>query len=476
MFAHSQFTAPPFRALALALLMIGGSTAGALGGAEPGLLPPASSLVALEEVAQRELSDTNTPGAAVAIISGDAIVYAKGFGVASVETNAPVTSQMLFRLGSTTKMFTAAAVVSLAEVGKLRLDEPIGTRVTGLDPSVARLTAHQLLSHSAGLRDKAVMEGLHDDSALAAGVQAMGRDMFYTEPGRLFSYSNPGFWVAGRLAEAVDGRPYADVLIARLFQPLGMTRTTLRPTMAMTWPLAQGHEVSAGKPRVVRPAADNAANWPAGSMFSSVEDLARWVRAFLNEGRLDGRQVLSPSLIKTLATPYVDVPGASNPKYGYGLTIVTRRGVRFVEHGGSRAGYGSFISMAPAERVGIVVVANRTGSSLPKTVQRAAEMVLPLQPKAPPAPRARSVWEPGEAERYAGKYTQGGGDGGLTIVVRDGALALMTGSRATPITKVGPNRFEMDRAGVPEEVVFVLGKEGRAEYVYRGTRALARVR
>jgi len=472
----SRFTAAHALALAVVLAAGAGALAAGTRAAEPGQLPRPADLRALEDVARRELADTNTPGAAIAIVSGDSVVYSNGFGIASVDAAEPVTPDMLFRLGSTTKMFTAAAVVSLAEEGKLRLDEPIGARVPGLDPSIAKLTPHQLLTHSAGLRDEAVMEGLHDDGALAAGVRAMTGDMFFAEPGRLFSYANPGFWIAGRLAESVDGRPYADVMTARLFTPLGMIRTTVRPTMAMTWPLAQGHDVNAGKPRVMRPAADNAANWPAGSIFSSAADLSRFARAFLNGGRIDGKQALSRSLIETLSTPHIDVPGASNPKYGYGLTIVTRRGVRFAEHGGSRAGYGSFISMAPTERVGIVVVANRTGSSLPKTVMKAAEMMLPLLPESTPSPRAPVALEPGEAERYAGKYAQAGGDAGLSIIVRNGALALNTGTQETPISKVGPNRFEVVRAGVPEDVVFVLGNDGRAEFVYRGTRALARLR
>ncbi len=431
---------------------------------------------AVEAVALQELKDTNTPGASIAVIRGDHVVWSTGVGVSSVDTGAPVTPDMLFRLGSTTKMFTAAAVVSLGEEGKLKLDEPIGAHVPGLDPSIARLTAHQLLSHSAGLRDEAVMMGMHDDVALAAGVRAMTKDMFFAEPGRLFWYSNPGFWIAGRLAEAVDGRPYADVMTGRLFNPLGMKRTTLRPTMAMTWPLAQGHEVAGGKALVLRPAADNVANWPAGSIFSSVEDLSRWVIALLNGGALDGKQALSASLFQTLATPAVDQPGEDHPRYAYGLTVVTRRGVRFVEHGGSRAGYGSFISMAPDRRVGIIVLANRTGSSLPKTVEKAQEVMLQLEPKAAIVRRPAQPMTAAEMEKYAGTYSQVGGEAGVNIGVKDGALYMRAGSQDVPVIKVGPNEFETVRAGGARgRVVFVLGEGGRAAFVYQGTRAQVRV-
>jgi CubicO group peptidase (beta-lactamase class C family) len=102
----------------------------------------------LEKVILAELKETNTPGASVAIVSRDKVIYAEGFGTANVETGAPVTPEMLFRLGSTTKMYSTAALVTLAEEGKLKLDLPIGTYVKGLSPKLAQLTAHQLIIES----------------------------------------------------------------------------------------------------------------------------------------------------------------------------------------------------------------------------------------------------------------------------------------------------------------------------------------
>ena len=126
----------------------------------------------LEKIISAELQATNTPGASIAIVRGDQVIYAKGFGTSNVETNAPVTPDMLFRLGSTTKMFTAAALVQLAEQGKLKLDEPMGKYAKGLSPKIATLTANQLLSHTAGLKDQATMFGRHDDDALSETVRA----------------------------------------------------------------------------------------------------------------------------------------------------------------------------------------------------------------------------------------------------------------------------------------------------------------
>jgi CubicO group peptidase (beta-lactamase class C family) len=297
----------------------------------PGLaLTPPPDFGKLERVARAELKETHTPGAAVAIISGDRVVFAKGFGVASAETGAPVTPETLFQLGSMTKTFTAAALVALAEEGKLKLDAPIGDYVAGLSAKLAQVTAHQLLSHTAGLKDEPDDYGLHDESALGAYARSWKDDYCLLAPGQVFSYSNSGFALAGLALEAAGGKPYAEQMNERLFQPLGMMRTTFRPTMAMTYPLAVGHRARGKEPpTVVRPMADDARLWPAGNMFSSVNDLARFAIAFLNGGKLEGKPALSPAVIAKLATPHTDIPSfAEETRYGYGLLLNQHRGVR----------------------------------------------------------------------------------------------------------------------------------------------------
>jgi CubicO group peptidase (beta-lactamase class C family) len=416
----------------------------------------------LEKVITAELQTTNTPGASIAIVRGTQVIYAKGFGTSNVETNAPVTPDTLFRLGSTTKMFTAAALVQLAEQGKLKLDEPVGKYAKGLSPKIAALTANQLLSHTSGLKDNATMFGRHDDDALSETVRALKDDFFFAAPGQIYSYSNPGYWLAGYFIEAVSGRTYADQMNESLFKPLGMQRTTLRPTMAMTYPLAQGHE--GVPPKVIRPAADNAGNWPAGSMFSSVLDLSRWVIAFLHDGQLEGKQVLSPSLIATMSAPHANIPGSQN-KYGYGLQLGTYRGVRLIEHGGSRSGYGSVIRMAPEQRIGIIILVNKSGGTLNKTLEKASELMLPLSAKDETKPQPIPMTET-EMKKYVGSY--GDAPNALEIVLQDGKLMGKRGSNLTPITKLSESRFAAGGA----EFVLVMGADGNAEFLHAGGRTM----
>lgn len=426
----------------------------------------------LERVVLDELKETNTPGAAIAVVSGDRVVFAKGFGVSNTETGAPVTPDMLFRLGSTTKMFTAAALVTLAEQGKIKLDAPIGNYVKGLNPRIAAVTAHQLLSHTAGIIDEAPMFGRHDDAALGEEIRSWKEDKLFTEPGRIISYSNPGYWLAGFLVEQLGGKPYADQMSESLFKPLGMNSTTLRPTVAMTFPLSQGHNpVRSGTPTVIRPFADNSASWPAGSIFSSVSDLSRFVVAFLNAGKIGGKQVLSPAVIAKLSSGHAVIPGNAERQYGYGLMTGTYRGVRIFEHGGSRSGYGSQITMSPEQRFAVIVLANRSGASLNKTVAKAMELMLPL--KAIEEERKLEIpMNAAEMAGYVGSYSQGGTR--VEIFIKEGKLMGKQGSAEGLITKTGDHRFSIAMPNGASTFVLVSGSDSKAEYLHMGLRSLRR--
>jgi CubicO group peptidase (beta-lactamase class C family) len=418
----------------------------------------------IERVANEELRATRTPGAAVAVVSGDRVIFSHGYGVSSVETGAPVSADMLFRLGSTTKMFTAAALTGL----DVDLEAPVGKYISGLDPAIAKLTANQLLSHTSGLRDEAPMYGSHDETALGKGIHAWKADFLFAQPGRIYSYSNPGFWLAGYLAETIAGMPYADVIADRIFRLMGMKRSTLRPTMAITWPLAQGHEVGEeGKPEVIRPAADNAASWPAGSIFSSAPELARFVIAFMNGGKLDGKQVLAPKVIALMSSPHAKIPG-SDAEYGYGLQVSSKGGVKWVEHGGSRAGYGSTIRMVPERKFAVIIVANRTGSAMLKLADAISEEMLALEPEVKKEPDTHALTA-AEVSRYAGVYR----NGASVISLKADGNTLQEGLRkiTIPYTRAGDG-FLLGEP--PARLVVVPDANGGVEFLFSGGRAFRR--
>jgi CubicO group peptidase (beta-lactamase class C family) len=453
------------------------------------LLPSASLVLAqqqtvnfteLEKVTLEELKETNTPGAAVAVVSGDRLVFAKGFGVANIETGTPATPDTLFRIGSVTKMFTAAVLVTLAEERQIELHAPIGRYVKGLNSKLSQITAHQLMSHTAGMTDESPSDyGSHDNPALAAFVRSLKDDQFFTEPGEIFSYSNPGFDVAGFLIEEVGGKPYADQMVERFFRPLGMNRTTFRPTMAMTYPLSQGHDASEkAKPTVIRPFGDNVAGWPDGFMFSSVNDLARFAIAFMDGGKIDGKQVLTTSVITKLSTPYADIHshfGFENGRYGYGLFVHDHRGVRVIWHAGLIPGFGALLQMVPTERFAVIVLANKSGSLLNRTAEKAMELMLPLKAKTEAKPKQALAISDAEISEYVGTFTNK--PESAEILMKEGRLVLKRENGEFAITTIGNYRFSFIKPSESqaEEFVLVRGADGRVKYLHIGRHALRKV-
>lgn len=438
---------------------------------------------ALDSVIRAELKETNTPGAAVGVVIGDRLVFAKGYGVANIETGEPVTPDTLFRIASVTKMFTATALATSAEQGKMKFDEPLSNYVKGLSPRISRLNLHQLLTHTAGLVNDFKRQGLHDESALAVSIRSWNDDaIFFTEPGKLYSYSNPGLALAGLTLQANGGKPYADMMSDLLFTPLGMSRTTFRPTMAMTYPLAVGHQ-SAGpnsKPKVVRPLTDDAELWPAGYMFSTINDMARFAIAFLNNGRLDGKQIFPPQTITRLTTPYVNAHSVGGKwQQGYGMRIGSVRGVSIVEHLGGTTGFGAQLRLVPKHRVAIIVVANRSLAQLEKTTEKVMELTVPLEAKSPDAPPVTLTLNQVEIDRYTGSYRNG--DLRFELVPKDKRLFLRVGDDEIPVKKIGEDVLSIDSQDTDDStalfknMLMVPGADGRAEYLYFVGRALRRV-
>jgi CubicO group peptidase (beta-lactamase class C family) len=425
-----------------------------------------NDFVELEKVILEELKETNTPGAAVAVIRDGRVVFSKGFGVMSVEAGGAISSDTLFRLGSTTKMFTGAALVTLSEKGRLKLNEPIGKHAKGLSPKLAQLTPHQLISNTAGVGDFSAPPPLNDDSALASMVRSWKEDVLFGEPGKIYSYSSPGFWLAGYVIEETGGKPYSDMMDELLFQPLGMRRTTFRPLVALTYPLALGHAAGAdGKSAIIRPAYNNVAQWPAGSIFSSASDLSRFVIALLSNGRIDEAQALSPTLFQSISGKHTLIPGETDGYYGYGLLNFEERGVRLVMHGGFSRGYGSMIQIAPEQRFAVIVLTNKSGMTLNKTTTKAKELFLPLKPTEADKPKEKLPLTAADLARFAGKYVNGPQT--WEILAKGNKLFLKDAEAEYELTRTGPQKLSFGD-NLENDIATVPAADGRTEYIFTG--------
>lgn len=318
-------------------------------------------VVALEGRVRDAMRQAGVPGLALAVIHAGETVYIGGFGVCSVEEGGPcVTPQTLFRVGSVTKPLTAALILRLVEAGKLALDVPVRSYVPWLrlsDPAATDcVTLRMLLSHTSGLPTDHQPFGRRDPEALEERVrQDIPRYALVARPGRRFVYSNVGFHLAGFVAQAVIGRPYTALMQEWVFGPLGMTRTTFDPLIALTYPTALAHELGDdGALRVEHRFADNAACHPSGFALSTVGDLCRFARALMS----GSPSFLTPSSLAQMQTRHASLNPTGELGYGLGLFLENYKGVRRIGHGGDIRSYGALFLLAPDTGTAAILLFN----------------------------------------------------------------------------------------------------------------------
>ena len=428
------------------------------------------NLAELEKTITDELKEKNAVGAAVAVIKDDKIVFAKGFGTANYETNAPITPETLFQVGSMTKTFTAEMILQLAEEDKVKLESPIGVYAKTLSPKLSKMTLAQLLSHTSGIIDEPDEFGAADESLMAAYIRSWKDNYALFNAGDIFSYSNSGFALAGFTAQEAVGKSYIEIMNEKVFQPFGMKSSTFRPTVAMTYPLAVGHTVKPNEnPQVVRPLPQDARLYPAGTFYSNLNDLSRFAIAFLNSGKVDGKQLILPSVIEKMSTPHArQLSAADDTSYGYGLFMNTDRGVRQIWHDGTMTGYVALMKFIPEQKFALIILGNTNNIGFIKTHDKALEMFVNLKSKedfkAKPALPMSEV----EMKKYTGSYSQPN-RWTSEVFIRDGKLFIKQFNRELELTKIGENRFSFQFPNAPRPLeIFIQPEEnGRSGFLHQ---------
>lgn len=327
--------------------------------------------IRMEERIVARMEAARIPGLALGIVARGETVYARGFGVTSVEDGGtPVTPQTLFPIGSTTKPLTGTMLMRLVEQGALALDEPIVSYVPDLvlheAGAAGRVTLRMLLGHTAGLPWEQItparMFGPRDPGALATYVRdEIPRLPLVAPPGSRWSYSNPGINLAAHAAERVTGASYPDLMRALIFEPFGMERTTFDPTIAMTYPLAKPHACTEdGALRVRHQFPDNAAQYPAAFAYSTVLDLARFALLHLDGGSAKEARLLRPETIAAMQAPHAacDTPGLGTA-YGLTFSVDTYAGIRRVGHPGGISSFACEFVLLPDAGIAVIAQCNR---------------------------------------------------------------------------------------------------------------------
>ena len=229
------------------------------------------------------LAATGVPGAAVAVLVDGQLAYSKGYGVKHRRNGGEVTAQTTFRIGSITKMMTAAAVLQQIEAGRVSLDDPVTRLVPELSLSGRRsadlVTVRHILTHTSAIPDLPFeLDGPHDASGMTVWVVDHAGTTLHAQPGAFYNYSNPNYLLAGLVAERASAVPYHRLMDEAVWGPAGMTATTLDPAVVMArGNYSYGHFHNAmGREQIVAPDAyDNWAIAPAGYAFSTAPDLVR---------------------------------------------------------------------------------------------------------------------------------------------------------------------------------------------------------
>ncbi len=432
----------------------------------------------LDSAILAQMAAGNTPGAQVAVVYRGEVVYAKAYGVADIETGRAVSNATLFRIGSVTKMMTGALAAELAEQGKLDLSAPISRYVPSLEGKrVGTVTMHQLLTHTAGWRDNVVPYGRMGEGALGEVMTEVTDTLFFTEPGRLLSYSNPGYSMAGYVIERAGGERYAALMARMILRPSGMPYATFRPLEVMTRDYSQGHVgMPNGPGQIVRPFTENTAQWAAGFLMASATDVARFASLLMDGGMIDGKRVISENAARRVVTGEAQIPGDSTARYAYGVMTARQNGRGVWQHGGSINGFDAMVTMLPEERFAMVLVDNRTGAPLSGISRIAMEALTGIQVPAPPAPPEERMPTAAERSQLVGRYALGPAVS-VEIALSGDTLSFRQGGASLGLRMLGPDRLRVKTPGTMPPVVLELVRDanGRVTYLHQGLRAIPRV-
>jgi CubicO group peptidase (beta-lactamase class C family) len=433
--------------------------------------PPASraqdkATAAVDEVFA-DFTKAGSPGCAVAVYRNGRVSYSRGYGLANIEEDVPITAESVFDIGSTSKQFTAASILLLEKQGKLSVNDDVRKYLPELPDYGSKITILHLLNHTSGLRDYLTLmdlAGINIDSVTTDedALQIVTRQKALNfAPGSDWLYSNTGFFLLSIIVKRVSGKTLREFAAENIFSPLGMTHTqyrddhtTLIPERTMAYDPKERKDGYALNVSYFEQTGD-------GAVHTSVEDLLKWDENFYS-GQVGGKDFLAE----------LQEPGKLNSgkvlDYAKGLRIAEYRGLHTVSHGGSWGGYRAELLRFPDQHFSVACLCNRGDANPSRRAVQVADIYLGsmMKPKEEKKAAERETAEkkeiPLSAERlrtYTGDYWSGElgvtyrlaiADGKLKIVgILDGGGFMHT-STLTPdgLVATGPDEFSATKMGI----------------------------
>ena len=397
-----------------------------------------------------DLTEFPVPGCALGVVRGGELLYGRGYGLANLEHDLPITTESVFRTGSVSKQFTAAVVAIATMEGYLSLEDPLRKWIPELPDYGQVLTILHALNHTSGLRDYLTLmslRGLRGDDfytgAELIAVQVRQAELNFP-PGAEYLYSNSGYFLLTEAVARAVGKPFKEYAEEVLFGPLGMTHSHFHDDHDHIVPLrADGYApLPEGGFRTSMTTLDMIGD---GGVYTSIKDMVHWVNALATDG-------LRPGLTPMLETRGVLTSG-EQIDYAMGQSHGEYRGLTTVGHGGSFVGFRANVLRFPSERTSIVTLCNRADGNPSARARAVADVVLADRLGPRPAERVRSA----------------GGDGDASVTSPIADLSPYLGTYHSPELDVDYDFVEVDGAlivragaGVDRQVVGVAGDTLRA--------------
>lgn len=456
---------------------------------------------AVDRVMLATMKAWQIPGAAVAIVRNDRVVYVASYGVKDLQGNAPVTVDTLFQIGSTSKAFTTTALAMLADDGELTFDDPVRKHVEYFrlaDPCAdSQVTIRDIVSHRTGLPRR---DELWDFTALNREqvIRSMG-SIELSKPFRTaYQYQNIMFIAAGEVVAHASGMSWDDFVRTRIFRKLAMTRTVTTDAEWNAGDHASGYRWNWKKQTIGPQQADDTATIGAGgAVKTSARDMANWLRFQLANGVFDGTQLVSAEMLGETKAPHTAIrlenstrdahPETNVMSYAMGWTVQDYRGELLVSHSGALNGFRAHVDLLPRRNSGFVLLSNLgRGMALVALRNTLADMLTGKPPREWNSyylmvdRKADEKAEKEKAERnakrkpgtspshpldaYAGVY-ENGAYGSARVTLVNGALVLQWNQLTIPLTHFHYDVFtaESEVDDVDEDVTFTLSPDSEIE-------------
>jgi CubicO group peptidase (beta-lactamase class C family) len=397
----------------------------------------------------KDYDSATSPGCAVAVFQDGAVLYKRAYGMANLDHDVRLTPASVFHVASVSKQFTAAAILLLAQDGKLAVEDDIRKYLPELPDFGKKITIRHLANHTSGIRDQWDLLGvagwrysrdlITDDDVLE--LLSRQKDLNFT-PGERHLYSNSGYTLLAVIVSRVSGKSFREFTTERIFAPLGMTSTHFRDRFTE---IVKGQAYGyAPDGQTFRLSVTNFDTAGATSLLTTVEDMARWYANF-DTGQVGGEALRTGLLDRGVLND------GRRIEYAFGMSHGAYRGLAMVGHGGSDAGYRADFVRFPSQRLGVTTLCNIATANPGALSRRVAEIFLPagvLTAVTQPGPDD-SAEVPLAAEqlaRFAGLYWNDTYSVDRRFVLDAGRLHILLGSRRVPLKSLGSGVFVMTSA------------------------------